>query len=86
MAVVVTDTAVRRLSKRRCVDGCRRSDYPERQPVSFPKCDVRCSRVATCLVSDRGIVGIYISGRSRPLPAYFYLTPSIITASLQYRV
>lgn len=34
---------VRRLSKRRCVDGCRRSAYPERQPVSFPKLHVLMS-------------------------------------------
>ncbi|KAK3489131.1 uncharacterized protein B0T23DRAFT_321028 [Neurospora hispaniola] len=29
-----------RLCKRRCVDGYRRSAYPERQSVSFPKREV----------------------------------------------
>ncbi|KHE78446.1 hypothetical protein GE21DRAFT_1223319 [Neurospora crassa] len=62
MAVVVTNTAVRRLCKRRCVDGYRRSAYPERQSVSFPKrevpikwppIDIKHKGITICTFMDR---------------------------------
>ncbi|KAK3354518.1 hypothetical protein B0H65DRAFT_16072 [Neurospora tetraspora] len=75
---------VRRLFKRRCVDGCRRSTYPERQSVSFPKRnEVLIKWLAVDIKHKGSIICISMEGL---VHFRMLLTPTSIAVLLHYRV